>query len=336
MTPTHFLKRPLAITGATAVGAAGLNAAAVGAAMWSHVARFELVEGHPWGVPDVLRLGLCPLFDRTTPWPERLQALLACCQQISAPSAGPAPIIHLLATKRAEAAIAQGMQPAPFTLHRTHGGLVAALEAIGAQAGRNTPAPRGLIVAVDSLIDQAGLLARYQSGGLSTEDKPGGVVASEGAAMLVLMGLPQAAAANAGVLGVVRSACAVNAGDHPMQALTFAVNQALGDRPAAPHTILWDVGDDNARVNTIAEALLMLGPVVQGAQLVRPVQYTGCTGLCFAAQAIVLALQGSRAGLTRGGLTLVCSLDAHSATALLIESPWRPHIMLADAQDLRP
>ncbi len=87
---------------------------------------------------------------------------------------------------------------------------------------------------------------------------------------------------------------------------------------------------------SVAETISALSPLLQDALLMRPLQYIGCTGGAFGAVATVLALEGCRAGITPGGRTLICTLNDNTASAILVEAPWHPPIMLADAQETPP
>jgi hypothetical protein len=115
-----------------------------------------------------------------------------------------------------------------------------------------------------------------------------------------------------------------------------AIKGAMGRTAAPVQTVLWDIDDHTGYLTAVAEAISLLEPMTQVSHFIRPLQYIGCTGVAFGPVATVLALEGSRAGIIPRGPTLVCALENHVATAVVLEAPWHPHIMVADAPPVAP
>jgi len=333
MTTTAALSAPLAILAANAVGSSGLDGRALGAALWSHTARFELTDAHPWGIADVVRMAPCPLFDGATPYSTRLTSLLSCVLQDAAPDLERAETLHLLAADPQAARYLAAEVHIEARLH-SHCGPASFIRALGHIAALPTSTSKRrshVLVAADSLLSAELLEPLYATGRLSTEQQPEGIIPSEAAAMLTLMQERDALASGLPILGTIRGACGAAFDASPSQALMTAIKGAVPDTGPAVQTVLWDIGDHGTYLAAVAETISLLEPVMQAAHFIRPLQYIGCTGVAFGPVATVLALEGSRAGIIPQGATLVCALEDNVATALVVEAPWYPHIMLADA-----
>lgn len=321
---TARLAQPLTLVHTEACGSSGLNQRALAAAMWSHATRFELLDGEPWGIADVLRVAMCPLFDGNTPWPTRLESLSDYTLQ------GKTAQRWQQATARF-CICPDGTEPVPASAAKLHYGTQSFVEVLQL-AARQLPTPgadaqaTAAILAVDSLLAPPLLKHMHQAKLLSTEELAQGLIPSEACAVLTVSAEPPTPRQ-----AVVRGASAMPLGASPAQALVQAARCAVGDDSRPVHTVLWDIGPEAALLPAIAEAISHLGALVQSSQFVRPLQYIGATGGAFAAVATILAIEGSRAGITAGGRTLIWSLSPDAACAVLVEAPWHPPIMLADA-----
>jgi len=338
MTLSEPLSAPLAIIGANAVGSSGLDGRALAAAMWSHTARFELTDARAFGVADVVRMAPCPLFDGVTPHETRLAGLLTCALEGAAPQLTRAQTLHLLAPdpQTARQLAAHVHTEAPMLAHCGPASFIRALGRI-AQLPAGAAGRRGhILAAVDSLLSAELLGPLYRAGRLSTEQQAEGLIPSEAAAVLTLLHEGDAKALGLPILGTIRGASAATFEKSFAEALMAAIKGAVASTRAPVQTVLWDIGDHSGYLAAVAETISLLEPVMQVAHFIRPLQYIGCTGVAFGPVATVLAVEGSRAGVIPKGPTLVCALEDHVATAVVLEAAWHPHIMVADAPPEAP
>jgi hypothetical protein len=332
---SHASHLPLAIIGTHAITSLGLSARACGAAFWSRAARFELTSGVPFGLDDALRVSPCPLFDATTPWAERTDALYRAALLAFPPE----PNETWLISHHVAASLPQhdpaGLKTRAFT------GPCAFDTAFAQANALLQTAPVGhtvVLLGLDSLLGAERLLHGAEARPLSTEASPEGVIPGEAAACLRLCTPESALFLQARVLGTLSVSSAQAPAGSGANALTQAVTEVLGPTPvegARTETLLWQALDSED-LSPLATMLGDLHPKLPGLQLVRPMQFLGDVGLAMAAVAVVLALEGARTGVLAGPRSLIATWHQHGATALLVDAPWHPSILLADAHCEEP
>ena len=338
------LATPLAIVGLGATGASGLSARALAAAVWSSLACFELYADGDLGLGDALRVSPCPLFDAATPPRERLGEMLqrvrtALAGSLRHPTEPPVYLVGPNAHERPAlpADWAARLMPAPA--RSWAGGAGRWAEAL-IDAGRVLAAAPSdelaLVAGADTLLGTDTLRALLSSGRLSTEHHAEGTIPGEAVAALALCVPRNAAALGLQIMATLLGACCVPfAAGAAAPALVQAVRSALARSAGGPvHTVLWDIADPNDHLAPMAEAIAGLTPLVRQATLSRPFMQLGYLGAAFGPVAAVLAVEGARAGVTTGGRSLIITLDDTQATAVLIDAPWQPQIMLRDASGL--
>ena len=332
---SHAAHLPLAIIGTHAVTSLGLSARACGAAFWSRAARFEITAGAPFGLDDGLRVSPCPLFDATTPWAERTLAL----HRAALLGMDHRPTETWLAIHPKTMTLPSGDPTLPPTQSFT--GPRAFDEAFAQASALLRAAPVGhtaVLLGLDSLLGAEHLQESHGARPLSTESDPEGMIPGEAAACLRLCTPESALFLQARVLGTLAVAAVDARLDQAVHPLTQAVSHVLG--PTLPggartETLLWQTAD-NEHLSALATMLSDLHARIPGIQLVRPMQFLGDVGLSIAPLSVVLALEGARTGVLAGPRSLIATWRHEGATALLVDAPWHPSILLADAHRDEP
>jgi len=186
---------------------------------------------------------------------------------------------------------------------------------------------RGLVVAVDSLIEPLHLRELHQAGRLKTQDRSDGLIPSEAACVLAVEPLEEARERGAQVLVTLHGAATAEQPQSTSQALaeqvwdghglSAAMRQTLAASGSKPSLVVADLNGEPCRAEELGYACTR---VLGGDwQLWHPANCIGATGVASAAVAIVAAARALHKGYAPCDAALVTasSYGADKAAVLL-------------------